>query len=76
MIFGQRTFFSIIKPVIREKREFHLVYYNAVFKDRVLFRQTQPSIEIDVIVVKKICLLKFRRKVCEIKVTKRKFMLL
>ena len=34
-------------------REFNLFYYNAIFKDRVLFRKTQSSIEIDVIVVKK-----------------------
>ena len=32
------------------------------------------AIEIDAIVVKKICLSKFRRKVCKIKVKKRKLM--
>ena len=39
--------------VFQEKREFHLFYYNAIFKDRMLFKWTQSSIEIDVIVVKK-----------------------
>ena len=34
--------------VLRGKRDF----YNAVLKDRVLFKQTQSSIEIDVIVVR------------------------
>ena len=34
---GQTTFFSIIKLVSREKREFYLLYYNAIFKGRVLF---------------------------------------
>ena len=43
----------IIKLVLWGKCEFNLFYYNAIFKDRVLFRKTQSSIEIDVIVVKK-----------------------
>ena len=52
MIFGQRTFFFIKKLVFREKREFNLFYFNCIFKDRVLFKLTRSSIEIDVIVVK------------------------
>ena len=31
-MFGQRTFFTIIKLVFGEKREFYLFYYNAIFK--------------------------------------------
>ena len=38
IIFGQITFFSIIKLVFRGKRGFYLFHYNAVFKDRVLFK--------------------------------------
>ena len=53
VIFGQRTFFSITKLVFREKRESYLLSNNVIFKDRVLFKWTQSSIEIDVIVVKK-----------------------
>ena len=52
-MFGQRTFFSIIKFVFREKDEFYLFYFITIFKDRVLFKETRSSIEIDVIVVKK-----------------------
>ena len=33
-MFGQRTFFSMIKPIFREKREFYLFFYDAIFKDR------------------------------------------
>ena len=51
--FSQRTFFSIIKLVFLGKRELDLFYYNTIFKDRVLFKQTLSSIETDVIVVKK-----------------------
>ena len=29
---------SIIKLVLPKKRKFHLVYYNAIFKDRALFK--------------------------------------
>ena len=53
IIFGQRTCFSIIKLVSRGKREFYLLYYNVIFKYRVLFKQTQSSIKTDVIVVKR-----------------------
>ena len=53
MVFGQITFFSIIKLVFRGKRKFDLLCYNAIFKDGVLFKKTQSSIEIDVIGVKK-----------------------
>ena len=52
-MFGQRTFFSIIKLVFREKCEFYLFYYKAIFKDRVSFKQTRSSIAIDVVLVKK-----------------------
>ena len=52
IIFYQRIIFPIIKVVFREKRESYLFYYNAIFKDSVLFKCTQSSIEIDVIVVK------------------------
>ena len=38
IIFGQRTFFPIIKLVFREKREFYLFFDDAIFKDRVLFK--------------------------------------
>ena len=38
IIFGQRTLFSIIKFVFWGKREFYLIYYNAIFKVRVLFK--------------------------------------
>ena len=62
LIFGQRTFFSIIKIAFRGKPEFYLFYYNAIFKDGVLFKQTQSSIEIDVIVVKKYVFLNFVEK--------------
>ena len=68
IVFGQRTFFSIIKLVFRGKREFYSFYYNAVLKDCALFKQTQSSIEIDVM----LCLFKFRRKVCKSNLKKRK----
>ena len=38
IMFGQRTFSSIVKLVFRGKREFNLFHYNAIFKDRVLFK--------------------------------------
>ena len=57
-----------MKLVFREKREFHLFYYNVIFKDRVLFKSTQWSI--DVTVVKNIYLFKFSWKLCKIKVKK------
>ena len=41
-----------MKLVFREKHEFYLFYYDTIFKDHVLFRQTQSRIEIDAIVVK------------------------
>ena len=53
LIFGQRTFFLIIKLVFRGKSEFYLFCYNAILKDCALFHWTQFSIEIDVTVVKK-----------------------
>ena len=40
IIFGPITFFSIIKLVSREKREFYLFCYNAVFKDSVAFKDS------------------------------------
>ena len=43
IIFGQITFFSIIKLVFRAEREFCLFYYDAIL-----------SIEIEVIIVKKL----------------------
>ena len=52
-LFGQRTFFSITELVFRGKRDFYLFYYNAIFKDSALFKQTQGIIEIDVIVAEK-----------------------
>ena len=42
-----------MKLVFQEKSESYLFCYNAILKDRILFKQTHPSIEIDVIVVKK-----------------------
>ena len=38
IISGHRTFFSIIEFVFRGKRGFYLFYYNAIFRDRVLFK--------------------------------------
>ena len=38
IIFGQRTFISIIKLVFRGKRELYLFYDTAILKDRVLFK--------------------------------------
>ena len=38
IIFGQSAFFSIMKPVFREKGEFYSFYYKALFKDSVLSR--------------------------------------
>ena len=38
IMFGQGTFFFIKKLFSRGKREFYLLYYNAIFKDRVLFK--------------------------------------
>ena len=49
----QKTFFSIVKLILREKDVFYLFYYNVIFKDRVLFKYTRSSIEVDVIVDKK-----------------------
>ena len=37
IVFGQRTFFSIIKLVFREKHQYYLFYYNLIFKCCVLF---------------------------------------
>ena len=46
-MFGyQRVFFTIIKIALRVKGEFYLFSYNAIVKDRVLFKQTRSSIEI------------------------------
>ena len=61
-IFGQRTFFFIVKLVFREKCEFYLFCDNTILKDCVLFKQTQLSIEIDIIVVKKHIFLNFVEK--------------
>ena len=44
MILDQRTFFSIIKLVFREKREFYLFYYDAIFKDSV-FSKTNNTVK-------------------------------
>ena len=49
----ERTFFSIVNFFFREKHEFYLFYYGAIFKDGVLFKQTQSSLETDVIALKK-----------------------
>ena len=38
IILRQRTFFSTIKLAFQEKFEFYLFYYNAFFKDRILFQ--------------------------------------
>ena len=67
IIFSQRTFFSIIKLVFRGKCKFYLFYYSIIFKDRVLFKQSQLSIEIDVIVVKKHVFLNFVEKYVRLK---------
>ena len=72
IIFGQRSLFSFIKLAFREKLEFYLLYYNAIFKDCILFKETQSGIKIDVIVVKKHMPFKFPWKVCKIEVKKNK----
>ena len=54
IIFGQRTFFSSIKLVFQGQCQFYLFYYDTIFKYRVLFKKAQSSIEIDIIVVKKL----------------------
>ena len=51
--FGQKTFSSIIKLVLRGKHESYLFYYNPILKDHLLFKSNQPRIETDVIEVKK-----------------------
>ena len=58
IIFGLKTFFSIIKHVFPEKQSY-LFYYNYVFKDKILFKYTQLNIEVDTIVVKKHISFKF-----------------
>ena len=52
-MFGQRTLFSIVNLVFLGYCESYLFYYNAIFEDRVLFKKTQLSIEIDVILKSK-----------------------
>ena len=42
-----------MKLIIQEKREFYLFHSSTVFIDYDLFKQTQSSIDIDNIVVKK-----------------------
>ena len=54
VIFGQRTFFSIIKLAFREKKhEPDWVYVNVNFKDCVLFKKSLSNIEIDFTVIQK-----------------------
>ena len=36
--FGQRTFFSIINLIFREKHEFYIFYNSLIFKFRILFK--------------------------------------
>ena len=67
-----RELFFLSENLFWGKREFYLFYYNAILEDCVLFKKTQSIIEIDVIVVKNICLFKFRWKVCKITVKKKK----
>ena len=45
MIFVQNTSFSIIRFVFREKWELYLFCVNAIFKDHILFQQTQANTE-------------------------------
>ena len=52
-MFGQRTFFSVMKLVFWGKCGFSLLCCGAILEDHVLFKYTEWSIEIDVIVVKK-----------------------
>ena len=68
------NFISIIKLFFRRKLEFYLFCYNAVSKDHVLFKQTQSSIEIGVIVVKKYVFLNFVEEYVRFKVKKIKLM--
>ena len=48
------NFFSIIKLIFQGKREFYFFYYKTIFTYQVLFKQTQLSIKITIIVVKNI----------------------
>ena len=45
MIFVQNTSFSIIRFVFQEKWELYLFCVNAIFKDHILFQQTQANTE-------------------------------
>ena len=66
-----KNFVFYRKPVFRGKCQSYVFNYNVILKDRVLFKKSQPSIETDVIVVKKnIRFLKFRWKIYKIKVKK------
>ena len=58
MVFGRKT---VVKLTFRGKHESYLFHYNAILKDRV-FKKTQSSIEIDVMVVKKHDFLSFVEK--------------
>ena len=64
ILFGQRTFFSMIKCIsfLFSNENGSSVYsiIKTILKDRVLVKQPHSSIEIDVIEVKKIHHLKFR----------------
>ena len=54
------------------KRELYLFFYDNIFKDRVLFKKTQSSLEIGVIVVKKHVFLNFMENYVRLKWKKKK----
>ena len=60
-------FISITKLVFHVKRELYLFYYNTIFKDHILLKQTQSSIEIDAIIVKKHVFFNFVEKYARFK---------
>ena len=64
-LFYQKNCF--LELIFWEKREFYLFYFNSIFKDRVVFKETQSSIAIDVIVVKKHPFLNFVEKYARLK---------
>ena len=72
----KKSYFLCNNICFPRKREFHLFYYNAIFKDRVSFKLTQSSIEIDVIVVKKYVFFNFVENYVRLQWRKRKVMLL
>ena len=40
------TFFSIVKPVFRENRDFYLFYYSAILKDHLFFSRLSRALKL------------------------------